>query len=84
MFSYSEAAINIPVIHSVAQSQVFTCLRGPHSLTHGGPRHSSPASPPKYGHPSCTSGVAMAAGDVGAHAKVLALPHSVVECGDGP
>lgn len=33
----------------------------------------SSVSPPKYGRPGCTSGVAMVASDVGEHAMLLTL-----------
>lgn len=84
----AQAAINIPVIPSVPQSQVFTWLRGPQTLqceagycrdhVHLLPLH------PNMDAPASTFGFAVAAVDVGAHAALSHLTCSVVACSNPP
>lgn len=76
--------------------QWHNCPHASGVLTHTGGLHSMwqpliscvPASPPKYGRPSGTFGVAMTAGDVGAHATPqdshLTFPPRWWRVGTGP
>lgn len=77
-------AINIPVICSAPQSQVFTWLRGPQTLKWevGARGDRVPLLPlhPNMDAPASTFGCAVAALDVGAHATPSHLTWSVVAC----